>query len=149
MATINRKYDPILPVLDCNPATQESRKKRQNCYEQFDKTKKYRHIIERKQMKHGRRGNNDRVKFALFLKYLIHHLQVTDQQKYKKAKQIVLDCTQLQREGKLEGTPLTSALKGRLYGLVGQEEYSHCEKNLSELMKNHGCTGMNCNRTNY
>ena len=90
MATINRNFDPILPVLDCNPATQESRKKRRNCYEKFDKTKKYRHIIERKQIKHGRRGNNDRVKFALFLKYLIHHLQVTDPQKYKKAKQVRL-----------------------------------------------------------
>ena len=90
MATIKHNFNPGLPVLDSNPATQDSCKQMQKYYEQFCKTKKYRHIIERKQLKHARRSNKDRVKFALFLKYLIHHLRLTDQQKYKRAKQVRL-----------------------------------------------------------
>ena len=54
--------------------------------------------------------------------------------------QIVLDCTKLQREGKLDGTPLRSALKGRLFGLVGLEVYTRCEKYLDRYTKNYGYT---------
>lgn len=137
METLKR---PSEIALGAHSIERDTLKKRRYYYEQLDHVEVYRHIIEMKQSKHKKHEQQERVKFALFLKYLMHHLCLTDQDKYKKAKQIVLDCTQLQREGKLEGLPLMSALKGRLFGLVGIEEYNSCEKNLDRYIENHGST---------
>ena len=59
---------------------------------------------------------------------------------------IVLECTRLQREGKLVGTSLMSALRGRLFGLVGQEEYNKCEEVLNKLLHSKFCTKLSIKR---
>ena len=42
-----------------------------------------------------------------------------------------------QREGKLQDTPLMSALKGRLFGLVGKDLWDECERYLQAYLDYH------------
>ena len=79
----------------------------------------------------------ERVKFCLFLKILIHHLSMKDQDVSDQAKSIALDCIKSQREGKLQDTPLMSALKGRLFGLVGKKDWEFCEALLQRYLVYH------------
>ena len=79
----------------------------------------------------------ERVKFCLFLKILIHHLSMKDQDVSDKAKAVALDCIKSQREGMLQDTPLMSALKGRLFGLVGKKDWEFCEALLQRYLVYH------------
>ncbi|KAL7452653.1 hypothetical protein ACHAWC_004382 [Mediolabrus comicus] len=79
----------------------------------------------------------ERVKFCLFLKILIHHLSMKDQDVSEQAKVVILECIKSQREGKLQDTPLMSALKGRLFGLVGKKEWEFCEALLQRYLVYH------------
>lgn len=79
----------------------------------------------------------ERVKFCLFLKILIHHLSMKDQDVSDQAKAVALDCIKSQREGKLQDTPLMSALKGRLFGLVGKKDWEFCEALLQRYLVYH------------
>jgi hypothetical protein len=63
-------------------------KRSRRYYEQMEHVEVYSHIIELKQLKHKRHVHRERVKFALFLKYLMHYLCLTDEDTYKKAKQV-------------------------------------------------------------
>lgn len=83
MATLKRSSEI---ALDTQSIQHESCKRRRY-YEQLDHINVYRHIIELKQLKHKKYEHKERVKFTLFLRYLIHHLSLTDEEKYKKAKQ--------------------------------------------------------------
>lgn len=79
----------------------------------------------------------ERVKFSLFLKILIHYLSTKDQDFGDQAKTVALDCIQSQREGMLQDTPLMSALKGRLFGLVGKNDWEICERYLQRYLIYH------------
>lgn len=85
METLKR---PSEIALDAQSFEQVSCKRRRRYYEQLEHVEVCRHIIELKQLRHKRHEHRERVKFALFLKYLIHHLCLTDEDKYKKAKQV-------------------------------------------------------------
>ena len=82
-------------------------------------------------------GHLERVKFSLFLKILMHHLQMKDEDFVQQARAVVLDCIKSQREGKLQDTPLISALKGRLFGLVGKNDWEICERYLQRYLTYH------------
>lgn len=82
-------------------------------------------------------GHLERVKFSLFLKILMHHLQMKDEDFVQQARAVVLDCIKSQREGKLQDTPLMSALKGRLFGLVGKNDWETCERYLQRYLTYH------------
>ena len=43
---------------------------------------------------------------------------------------MIQECLKTQRAGGLQGTPLMSALKGRLYGLVGRDLWDESERYL-------------------
>jgi hypothetical protein len=79
----------------------------------------------------------ERVKFSLFLKILMHYLSMKDQDFGDQARAVVLDCIKSQREGKLQDTPLISALKGRLFGLVGKHDWEICESYLQRYLTYH------------
>lgn len=85
METLKR---PSEIALDAQSIEHISCKKSRHFYEQLEHAEVYRHIIELKHLKHKKYEHRERVKFALFLKYLIHHLSLTDQDKYVKAKQV-------------------------------------------------------------
>ena len=50
---------------------------------------------------------------------------------------MVRECIKSQREGKLKGTPLMSALKGRLFGLVGKDLWEESEGYLQTYLDYH------------
>jgi hypothetical protein len=79
----------------------------------------------------------ERVKFSLFLKILMHYLSMKDQDFGEQARAVALDCIKTQREGKLQDTPLMSALKGRLFGLVGKHDWEICENYLQRYLTYH------------
>ena len=79
----------------------------------------------------------ERVKFSLFLKILMHHLSMKDEDFVAQARAVVLDCIKSQREGKLQDTPLISALKGRLFGLIGKNDWEICERYLQRYLTFH------------
>jgi hypothetical protein len=60
-----------------------------------------------------------------------------DQDLSDQAKVVVLECIKSQREGKLQDTPLMSALKGRLFGLVGKKDWEFCEALLQRYLVYH------------
>jgi hypothetical protein len=82
-------------------------------------------------------GHLERVKFSLFLKILMHHLSMKDEDFVEQARAVVLDCIKSQREGKLQDTPLMSALKGRLFGLVGKNDWETCQRYLDRYLTYH------------
>lgn len=86
---------------------------------------------------HKNYGHVERVKFALFLKVLMQHLMIVDEKLHLKAQTIVRECTKSQREGKLAGLPLMCAIKGRLYGLVGNDHWILCERYLESYLEFH------------
>ena len=47
------------------------------------------------------------------------------------------ECIKSQREGQLQGTPLMSALKGRLFGLVGRDVWEESERYLQTYLEYH------------
>lgn len=53
---------------------------------------------------------------------------------------MVRECIKSQREGNLQDTPLMSALKGRLFGLVGSENWAACERYLDSYLDFHNVT---------
>lgn len=79
----------------------------------------------------------ERVKFSLFLKILMHYLSKKDEEFVEQARAVVLDCIKSQREGKLQDTPLISALKGRLFGLIGKNDWEICERYLQRYLAFH------------
>ena len=90
--------------------------------------------------KHRSYRNNihlERVKFCLFLNILLHHLSIKDQDVSDQAKAVALACIKSQREGRLQDTPLMSALKGRLFGLVGKKDWEFCEALLQRYLVYH------------
>ncbi|KAL7471889.1 hypothetical protein ACHAXS_012196 [Conticribra weissflogii] len=82
-------------------------------------------------------GHINRVKFALFLKVLMKHLSLTDAKLHEKAQLVIRECILNQRSGELQDTPLMSALKGRLYGLVGSKNWEACERYLESYLEFH------------
>lgn len=79
----------------------------------------------------------ERVKFSLFLKILMHYLSMKDEDFAEQARAVALDCINSQREGKLQDTPLISALKGRLFGLIGKNDWEICERYLQRYLTFH------------
>ncbi|KAL7526849.1 hypothetical protein ACHAXR_002558 [Thalassiosira sp. AJA248-18] len=82
-------------------------------------------------------GHVNRVKFAIFLKILMQQLLLSDKEMHSQAQEMVRECTKSQREGKLQGTPLMSALKGRLFGLVGSDLWEESERYLQTYLDYH------------
>ena len=93
--------------------------------------------LHKKQRSYTSVSHLERVKFSLFLKILMHYLQMKDEDFVQQARAVVLDCIKSQREGKLQDTPLMSALKGRLFGLVGKHDWEICERYLSRYLTYH------------
>ena len=93
--------------------------------------------LHKKQRSYTSVSHLERVKFSLFLKILMHHLQMKDEDFVQQARAVVLDCIKSQREGKLQDTPLMSALKGRLFGLVGKHDWEICKRYLSRYLAYH------------
>lgn len=84
MATLKR---PLEITLDSLHPYRAPPKKRRQYYEQLHQIELYHNIENSKQSRLKKYQRRERVKFALFLKYLVHYLFFTDQDKYKKAKQ--------------------------------------------------------------
>ncbi|KAL7475317.1 hypothetical protein ACHAW6_001237 [Cyclotella cf. meneghiniana] len=84
MATLKR---PLEITLDSLRPNRDPPKKRRQYYEQLHQIELYRNIKSSKQNRLKKYQRGERVKFALFLKCLVHYLFFTDQDKYKMAKQ--------------------------------------------------------------
>jgi hypothetical protein len=78
-----------------------------------------------------------RASQVLSLSQDLHYLSTKDQDFGDQAKTVALDCIQSQREGMLQDTPLMSALKGRLFGLVGKNDWEICERYLQRYLIYH------------
>ena len=80
-------------------------------------------------------GHIKRVNFAIFLKILMQRLALSNKKLHGQAQEMILNTIQEQRAGKLQDTPLMSALKGRLYGLVGRDTWEESERYLQTYLQ--------------
>ena len=70
---------------------------------------------------HHAKLQQQRLRFALFLKILFKRLQESDDKLlYVQAKMLVLSCSQRSRMGDMQYTPLVDAIEVRLRELVGE-----------------------------
>lgn len=93
--------------------------------------------LEPKHRMYKKSDHLQRVKFTLFLKILMHFLSMKGQNFDERARAVALDCIKCQREGKLQDTPLMSALKGRLFGIVGKKDWEICKRYLQRYLVYH------------
>jgi len=80
-------------------------------------------------------GHIKRVNFAIFLKILMHRLALSNKKLHGQAQEVILNTIQEQRAGKLQDTPLMSALRGRLFGLVGRNIWEESERYLQTYLQ--------------
>lgn len=80
-------------------------------------------------------GHIKRVNFAIFLKILMHRLALSNKKLHGQAQEMILNTIQEQRAGKLQDTPLMSALRGRLYGLLGRDALEESERYLQTYLQ--------------
>ena len=65
----------------------------------------------------------------------MHRLALSNKKLHGQAQEMILNTIQEQRAGKLQDTPLMSALRGRLYGLLGRDALEESERYLQTYLQ--------------